>query len=195
MLAALNAAPAGTIVVLHACCHNPTGYDLTADAVDAGHRRGQGARARALPRHGLPGLRRRHRRGRRGRRACSSTPASTSSSRPRSRRASRCTASASARCQRRLRQRKDEADARAVQLKRVIRTNYSNPPTHGAQVVATVLTTPALRALWEEELAGMRERIKQMRVALRRQARRPPASKQRHELHHRGRAACSATRA
>ena len=52
------------------------------------------------------------------------------------------------------------------QVKRVIRTNYSNPPTHGAQVVATVLTTPALRAQWEQELAGMRNRIKAMRGAL-----------------------------
>jgi aromatic-amino-acid transaminase len=62
---------------------------------------------------------------------------------------------------------KDEAERVLSQLKRVIRTNYSNPPTHGAQVVALVLTTPALRALWEEELAGMRLRIKEMRVALR----------------------------
>ncbi|MBK3018694.1 aminotransferase class I/II-fold pyridoxal phosphate-dependent enzyme, partial [Klebsiella pneumoniae] len=52
------------------------------------------------------------------------------------------------------------------QLKIVIRTNYSNPPTHGAQVVATVLSTPALRAQWEEELGGMRVRIRQMREAL-----------------------------
>ena len=52
------------------------------------------------------------------------------------------------------------------QLKRVIRTNYSTPPTHGAQIVATVLTTPALRAMWEDELAGMRSRIKAMRQAL-----------------------------
>jgi aromatic-amino-acid transaminase len=52
------------------------------------------------------------------------------------------------------------------QLKIVIRTNYSNPPTFGAQVVATVLTTPALRAMWEEELAGMRERIRATRYAL-----------------------------
>jgi aromatic-amino-acid transaminase len=52
------------------------------------------------------------------------------------------------------------------QLKRVIRTNYSNPPIHGAQIVAAVLTTPALRAMWEEELAAMRTRIKQMRRAL-----------------------------
>ena len=61
---------------------------------------------------------------------------------------------------------KDEASRVLSQLKIVIRTNYSNPPTHGAQVVATVLSTPALRALWEEELAGMRDRIKQMRHAL-----------------------------
>jgi aromatic-amino-acid transaminase len=61
---------------------------------------------------------------------------------------------------------KDEADRVLSQLKRVIRSNYSNPPTHGAQVVATVLTTPALRALWEDELAGMRVRIKKMREAL-----------------------------
>jgi aromatic-amino-acid transaminase len=52
------------------------------------------------------------------------------------------------------------------QLKIVIRTNYSNPPTFGAQVVATVLTTPALRALWERELAGMRQRIRAMREQL-----------------------------
>jgi len=53
------------------------------------------------------------------------------------------------------------------QLKRVIRTNYSNPPTHGAQVVTMVLNTPDLRTMWEGELAGMRVRIKEMREALR----------------------------
>src|SRR5690606_12345816 len=47
-----------------------------------------------------------------------------------------------------------------------IRTNYSNPPTHGASVVATVLSTPALRQLWEDELAGMRNRIREMREQL-----------------------------
>jgi len=61
---------------------------------------------------------------------------------------------------------KEEAARVLSQLKIVIRTNYSNPPTHGAQVVASVLTTPALRAQWEQELAGMRERIKRMRRAL-----------------------------
>jgi aromatic-amino-acid transaminase len=52
------------------------------------------------------------------------------------------------------------------QLKRVIRTNYSNPPTHGAAVVAAVLISPELRVMWEHELAEMRERIRAMRVAL-----------------------------
>ena len=60
----------------------------------------------------------------------------------------------------------DEAARVLSQLKRVIRTNYSNPPTHGAAVVARVLSTPALRTLWEEELAGMRQRIKRMRLEL-----------------------------
>jgi aromatic-amino-acid transaminase len=61
---------------------------------------------------------------------------------------------------------KSEADRVLSQLKIMIRTNYSNPPTHGGTVVATVLNTPALRALWEQELGGMRVRIKQMRSAL-----------------------------
>jgi aromatic-amino-acid transaminase len=52
------------------------------------------------------------------------------------------------------------------QLKRVVRTNYSNPPIHGGQVVATALSTPELRATWEQELAGMRVRIREMRQAL-----------------------------
>jgi aromatic-amino-acid transaminase len=63
-------------------------------------------------------------------------------------------------------QNKDEAARVLSQLKIVIRANYSNPPIHGAQVAATVLNTPELRALWEQELAGMRTRIKQMRGAL-----------------------------
>jgi aromatic-amino-acid transaminase len=52
------------------------------------------------------------------------------------------------------------------QVKRVIRTNYSNPPTHGAQAVAMVMTTPELRVLWDKELGGMRDRIKTMRRQL-----------------------------
>ncbi|KGF31302.1 aromatic amino acid transaminase [Oligella urethralis] len=52
------------------------------------------------------------------------------------------------------------------QIKTVIRTNYSNPPTHGATVVASVLNSPELFALWEEELSEMRCRIRSMREQL-----------------------------
>ena len=61
---------------------------------------------------------------------------------------------------------KAEADRVLSQLKIVIRTNYSNPPTHGGAVVATVLGNPELRALWEKELGEMRVRIKDMRQKL-----------------------------
>ena len=61
---------------------------------------------------------------------------------------------------------KDETSRVLSQLKRVIRTNYSNPPTHGASVVASVLNIPELRAMWEAELGEMRERIRGMRMAM-----------------------------
>ena len=57
----------------------------------------------------------------------------------------------------------DEAARALSQLKRVVRTNYSNPPMHGGQVVATALATPELRQMWEDELAAMRVRIREMR--------------------------------
>ncbi|XBS71090.1 amino acid aminotransferase [Acerihabitans sp. KWT182] len=57
----------------------------------------------------------------------------------------------------------EAADRVLSQLKSCIRANYSNPPSHGAAVVATILGNDALRALWEQELTGMRERIKRMR--------------------------------
>ena len=57
----------------------------------------------------------------------------------------------------------EEAARTLSQLKRVVRTNYSNPPMHGGQVVAIALATPALRQMWEEELAAMRARIREMR--------------------------------
>ena len=60
-----------------------------------------------------------------------------------------------------------EETARVLsQVKRVIRTNYSNPPIHGASVVATVLNSPELRAMWEAELGEMRQRIRDMRLAM-----------------------------
>jgi aspartate aminotransferase len=58
------------------------------------------------------------------------------------------------------------ATAGLSQLKRVVRSNYSNPPRHGAAVVATVLGDEELKAMWHEELAEMRVRIAQMRLAL-----------------------------
>ena len=61
---------------------------------------------------------------------------------------------------------KDEAQRVLGQLTCTVRANYSNPPTHGASVVARVLNTPALRSLWESELGAMRERIRAMRHAI-----------------------------
>ena len=61
---------------------------------------------------------------------------------------------------------KEEAARTLSQLKRVIRTNYSSPPTTGGQAVAMILTTPELRQQWDQELGQMRERIKVMRKLL-----------------------------
>ena len=164
MLAALDGAPKGTIVVLHACCHNPTGYDITPaqweqvvqtvkarqlvaflDMAYQGFGEGIAEDGAVIGQFVAAGL---------------DFFVSTSFSKSFSLYGERVGALSVA-CQS-----KEDAARVLSQLKIVIRTNYSNPPTHGAQVVATVLTTPALRALWEEELAGMRVRIKEMRVAL-----------------------------
>jgi aromatic-amino-acid transaminase len=164
MLAALNAAPAGTIVVLHACCHNPTGCDLSpeqwAQVVDVVKARGltafldmayqgfgegiaqDGAVIGQFVASGVDFF------------------VSTSFSKSFSLYGERVGA-LSVVCAD-----KDEATRVLSQLKIVIRTNYSNPPTFGATVVATVLNTPALRAQWEDELAGMRERIRATRHTL-----------------------------
>ena len=164
MLAALNAAPAGTVVVLHACCHNPTGYDITAaqwDQVVAA------CKARAL----VPFLDMAYQGFGQGIAEDGAAVAkftasgqtflvSTSFSKSFSLYGERVGA-LSVLCTD-----KAEADRVLSQLKLMIRTNYSNPPTHGGTVVATVLNTPALRVMWEQELGGMRVRIKQMRSAL-----------------------------
>ncbi len=164
MLAALQAAKPGTIVVLHACCHNPTGCDLTpaqwAEVVKVVQARelvafldmayqgfGEGiAEDGAVVQQFLAA----------GVRFFVSTSFSKSFSLYGER-----VGALSVVCGDR-----DEAARVLSQLKIVIRTNYSNPPTFGAQVVATVLTTPALRAQWEQELSGMRERIRATRQAL-----------------------------
>jgi len=60
-----------------------------------------------------------------------------------------------------------EESARVLsQVKRVIRTNYSNPPTHGATIVSAVLNSPELRAMWEAELGEMRSRIRELRLSM-----------------------------
>lgn len=57
----------------------------------------------------------------------------------------------------------ETADRAFSQVKAAIRANYSNPPSHGAAIVATILTNDALRTLWEQELTDMRQRIHSMR--------------------------------
>ena len=164
MLAALNAAAAGTIVVLHACCHNPTGYDITPgqwdqvigvvkargltpflDMAYQGFGYGIVEDGAAVAKFVAAGL---------------SFLVSTSFSKSFSLYGERVGA-LSVLCAS-----KEEADRVLSQLKVVIRTNYSNPQIHGGTVVATVLNTPALRAQWEGELTEMRLRIKAMRQKL-----------------------------
>ena len=164
MLASLKAMPAGAIVVLHACCHNPTGYDITAaqwdqviDAVKArqltpfldmayqGFGHGISEDGAVIGKFVAAGL---------------SFFVSTSFSKSFSLYGERVGA-LSVLCES-----KEEADRVLSQVKLVIRTNYSNPQIHGGTVVATVLNTPALRVQWEEELTEMRVRIKAMRQKL-----------------------------
>ena len=164
MKRALSGLPAGAIVVLHACCHNPTGVDLTrenwqsvaeivksrrlvpfldlayqgfADGLEA-----DGYAARLFSESMTPVF------------LSSSFSKSFSIYGERVGALSVVTASA------------DEAARVLSNLKRVVRTIYSNPPTHGSEIVATILANPELRALWDRELAGMRERIKEMRKRL-----------------------------
>lgn len=60
---------------------------------------------------------------------------------------------------------KDVADAVMSQLKVCARINYSNPPAHGGSIVTTILNDETLRKMWVSELDGMRDRIKSMRTA------------------------------
>lgn len=163
MIKSLQGMPEKTIVLLHACCHNPTGLDLTAqqwgeviticksknlvpflDMAYQGFGEGidaDAAAVRLFADSGIPFL------------IASSFSKSFSIYGERVGALSIVTANA------------DEAARVLSQVKRVIRTNYSNPPTHGGAIVTEILSTPALRKLWEEELAEMRERIQKMRVA------------------------------
>ncbi|KMN12577.1 amino acid aminotransferase [Pseudomonas weihenstephanensis] len=164
MLEDLNALPAGSIVVLHACCHNPTGVDLTPadwqnvlDVVKAkglipfldmayqGFGDGIAEDASAVRLFAESGL---------------SFFVSSSFSKSFSLYGERVGALSI------ITQSKDESARVLSQVKRVIRTNYSNPPTHGASIVAAVLNSPQLRAMWEQELAEMRLRIRGMRLQM-----------------------------
>ena len=164
MVADLAAAEPGTVVVLHACCHNPTGYDLTGDDWERvaevvaarglvpfldlayqGFSEGIEADAAVVRRFaslGVPLL------------VASSFSKSFSLYGERVGGLSVVAADA------------EEAARVRSQLKVTIRTTYSNPPTHGAAVVSAVLGDPALRRQWEDELEGMRLRIRAMRSAL-----------------------------
>ena len=164
MLADLNAAAPGTIVVLHACCHNPTGYDITAaqwdqviavvkakgltaflDMAYQGFGHGIAEDGAVIGKFVAAGL---------------NIFVSTSFSKSFSLYGERVGALSVVASD------KDEAARVLSQLKIVIRTNYSNPPTHGGAVVAAVLNNAELRALWEKELGEMRVRIKEMRQKL-----------------------------
>ncbi|CAA2106413.1 amino acid aminotransferase [Variovorax paradoxus] len=164
MLAALNAAPAGTVVVLHACCHNPTGYDITSEQWDQ-------VVAAVKARNLVPFLDMAYQGFGYGLKEDGAAVAkfvaagltffvSTSFSKSFSLYGERVGA-LSVLCEN-----KEEAGRVLSQLKIAIRTNYSNPPTHGGAVVAAVLGNPELRALWEKELGEMRVRIKAMRQKL-----------------------------
>ena len=164
MLEDLNALPSGSIVVLHACCHNPTGVDLTPadwqnvlDVVKAnqlipfldmayqGFGDGIAEDAAAVRLFADSGL---------------SFFVSSSFSKSFSLYGERVGALSI------ITESRDESARVLSQVKRVIRTNYSNPPTHGASIVAAVLNSPELRAMWEDELAEMRLRIRGMRLQM-----------------------------
>jgi aromatic-amino-acid transaminase len=163
-LAAIKAMPAGAIIVLHACCHNPTGVDPT---MDQWHEIAAAVRAGGL----IPFLDMAYQGFGDGVTedgavvklfATTPGPIFISSSFSKSfslygERIGALTISAGD---------KEEAARVLSQLKRVIRTNYSNPPTHGGALVAAALNDAQARALWEKELGEMRDRIKAMRVAL-----------------------------
>lgn len=164
MIADLSAAAPGTVVVLHACCHNPTGYDITAaqwdkvievvkakglvaflDMAYQGFGHGIAEDGAVIGKFVAAGL---------------NIFVSTSFSKSFSLYGERVGALSV------VANDKEEAARVLSQLKIVIRTNYSNPPTHGGAVVAAVLNSPELRAQWEAELGEMRVRIKAMRQKL-----------------------------
>jgi aromatic-amino-acid transaminase len=165
MMSALGGARAGDLVLLHGCCHNPTGADLDARPVAGDRRPGLDARHRAVRRPRLSGPRQRPGSGRgrhpagrrRGRTGLSSRKAAT--------RISASTASGPGPCSSRRRARRG-AEVAFGNLLGLARTMWSMPPDHGAAVVRTVLDDEALRADWRAELDEMCARIRQLRARL-----------------------------
>ena len=164
MIDALRKLPAGSIAVLHACCHNPTGVDLSPEqwekVIEVVNARGivpfidiayqgfaEGLDADAYAVHRFAAT-------------CPTFFVSNSFSKSLSLYGERVGALSI------VTGSMEEAARVLSQLKRVIRTNYSNPPTHGGKATEFVLTTPELRALWEKELGEMRDRIKAVRSEL-----------------------------
>ena len=170
MLAALDALPEQSIVLLHACCHNPTGVDLSADQwrelIPLIHRRrlipyvdiayqgfGDGLVQDAFAVRALAEFRG----------ADGSSIAffcASSFSKSFSLYGERC-GGLSVVCADR-----EQAQLVLGQLKATVRRNYSSPPTHGGQIVARVLGDPSLHADWAAELDAMRSRIRAMRTEL-----------------------------
>jgi aromatic-amino-acid transaminase len=163
MLTALRALPEHSVVLLHACCHNPTGVDIdlqTWEAVAeicAKHRLipfldsayqgfAEGLQADARPIRLLAD---------KGLTFIVTTSYAKSFSMYRERCGAMTVVTGSA----------QESSNLLTQMKRIVRTIYSSPASFGAQLVATVLTTPELRTMWEQELEGMRLRILEMRHA------------------------------
>ncbi|MCA9260658.1 MAG: aspartate/tyrosine/aromatic aminotransferase [Planctomycetales bacterium] len=164
LLAAIDAMPAGDVILLHGCCHNPTGIDPTPEQWEqiAARVRNRGllplldfayqgfaeglhedaVGLRALATEGAEFL------------VCSSF--SKNFSLYRERVGALCVAGPTA----------DAAEAVQSQVNRVVRSNYSNPPSHGAAVVDCILRDETLRGQWEQEVAQMRGRIASMRSAL-----------------------------
>ena len=162
MMAYFAALPQRSVVVLHACCHNPTGVDLTVeqwkqvvaacqkgdlipflDMAYQGFADGIAQDGVAVDLFAASGLQ-----------FFVSSSFSKSFSLYGERVGALTVVTAS----------KEESARVLSQIKRVIRTNYSNPPTHGGTIISMVLNSPELRAEWEAELGEMRVRIKAMRV-------------------------------
>jgi aromatic-amino-acid transaminase len=164
MVRALQQLPHGSIAVLHACCHNPTGVDLSAEqwehVIEAVTARGLVPFLDLAYQGFADGLEADAAAVRRFAAACPVVFVSSSFSKSLSLYGERVGALSI------VTESAEESTRILSQLKRVIRTNYSNPPTHGGHIAALVLTTPELRTLWEQELGQMRDRIKLMRRQL-----------------------------